>query len=112
MSNTGIANLEEADLVLLIGTNPRYEATLFNTRLRKSTINNELKVALIGEKVDLTYEYDHLGDSASAIEALLNGTHAYNKVNTLLFILYWNKNVILVLIKFEYSFYQKLRNQS
>jgi NADH dehydrogenase (ubiquinone) Fe-S protein 1 len=79
VSNTGIANLEEADLVLLIGTNPRYEATLFNTRLRKSTINHELKVALLGEKVDLSYEYDHLGDSASILEELLNGTHAYNK---------------------------------
>jgi NADH dehydrogenase (ubiquinone) Fe-S protein 1 len=83
VTNTGIANLEEADLVLLIGTNPRFEATLFNTRLRKSTINHELKVALLGEKVDLSYEYDHLGDSASVLEELLNGTHAYNRVHFL-----------------------------
>ena len=56
--NTSIAGVEEADLVLLVGTNPRYEAPLFNTRLRKSWIHNDLRVALLGERVDLTYDYD------------------------------------------------------
>lgn len=77
--NSGIATVEEADLVLLVGTNPRFEATLFNTRLRKSNIHNDLRVALIGEEVDLTYKYDYLGDSASALEELLNGTSQYSK---------------------------------
>ena len=36
--NAGIASIEEADLVLLVGTNPRYEATILNTRIRKSKI--------------------------------------------------------------------------
>ena len=78
--NSGIATVEEADLVLLVGTNPRFEATLFNTRVRKSNIHNDLRVALIGEQVDLTYKYDYLGDSASALQELLNGTHEYSKV--------------------------------
>lgn len=77
--NSGIASVEDADLVLLVGTNPRYEATLFNTRLRKTFIHNETRVGLIGEKVDLTYEYDYLGDSANTLEELLSGKHAYNK---------------------------------
>jgi NADH dehydrogenase (ubiquinone) Fe-S protein 1 len=59
--NNGIDGIEEADLVLLVGTNPRFEASLVNTRLRKAWIHNELDVALVGEKVDLTYDYDHLG---------------------------------------------------
>lgn len=78
--NSGIASVEDADLVILVGTNPRFEAPLFNTRLRKSMINNELRIAVLGTQVDLTYEYDYLGDSANVLEELLQGTHAYNKL--------------------------------
>ncbi|TRY79549.1 hypothetical protein TCAL_12405 [Tigriopus californicus] len=77
--NTGIAGVEDADLVLLIGTNPRYEAPLFNARLRKCWIHNELDVAMVGPKVDLTYDYEHLGDSSNAIEELSNGSHPFFK---------------------------------
>ncbi len=49
---------EEADLVLLVGTNPRYEAPLLNTRLRKGYVHNEQNIALIGPKVDLSYDYE------------------------------------------------------
>ena len=61
MLNTTINGCEEADLVLLIGTNPRYEASLLNARLRKGWIHNELDVAVIGPEIDLTYDYEHLG---------------------------------------------------
>lgn len=77
--NSGIAAVEEADLVLMIGTNARFEATLFNTRVRKGIINNELRVGLLGQKVDLTYDYDYLGDSTAELEQLVNGTHPFNK---------------------------------
>lgn len=50
--------MEEADLVLLIGTNPRYEAPLLNTRIRKSYVHNDLEIALLGSKVDLSYDYE------------------------------------------------------
>ncbi|CAF0833742.1 unnamed protein product [Brachionus calyciflorus] len=79
VANSGITNLEQADLVLLVGTNPRYEAPLYNTRIRKSLVHNELKVALIGSQVNLSYEYDYLGDSAQILEDLLNGKHEYSK---------------------------------
>ena len=59
--NTTINGCEDADLVLLIGTNPRYEASLLNARLRKGWIHNELDVAVIGPEIDLTYDYEHLG---------------------------------------------------
>ena len=59
--NTTIAGVEEADLVVLVGTNPRFEAPLFNARLRKSWVHNELDVAVIGPKVDLTYESEVSG---------------------------------------------------
>lgn len=75
--NNRIAGVEEADVVLLIGTNPRFEAPLLNTRLRKAWINNELEVGLVGPKVNLTYTYDHLGDSPNIVEQLLSGKHPF-----------------------------------
>ncbi|KZC07823.1 PREDICTED: NADH-ubiquinone oxidoreductase 75 kDa subunit, mitochondrial [Dufourea novaeangliae] len=79
--NNTIAAIEEADVVLLIGTNPRYEAPLVNTRLRKGYIHGEQTIALIGPKVDLTYDYEHLGQSPEIITQLRNGTHPFS--NTL-----------------------------
>lgn len=72
--NTKIANVEEADFVLLIGTNVRYEAPLLNARIRKAYVHSDTDVALIGPKVDLTYDYTHVGDSASAVKDLATGT--------------------------------------
>lgn len=53
-----IKGLEQADLVLLIGTNPRFEAPLLNTRIRKAYVHNDLEIALLGPKVDLSYDYE------------------------------------------------------
>lgn len=77
--NTSIAGVEEADMVLLVGTNPRFEAPLFNARIRKSWIHNDLQVASIGPQVDLSYEYQHLGDSTSALQQLADGSHPFSK---------------------------------
>nr|KAF6337138.1 NADH:ubiquinone oxidoreductase core subunit S1 [Myotis myotis] len=78
--NTTIAGVEEADVVLLVGTNPRFEAPLFNARIRKSWLHNDLKVALIGSQVDLTYRYDHLGDSPKILQDIASGTHPFSQV--------------------------------
>lgn len=75
--NNTIAKVEDADVVVLIGTNPRYEAPLVNTRLRKGYIHGEQTIALIGPDVDLTYEHEHLGDSLDVITQLRNGTHCF-----------------------------------
>lgn len=56
--NTPIADIEDADEILLVGTNPRYEAPLLNTRLRKSYVHSEGNISLIGPKVDLSYKYE------------------------------------------------------
>ncbi|XP_033109110.1 NADH-ubiquinone oxidoreductase 75 kDa subunit, mitochondrial-like [Anneissia japonica] len=78
--NTGIAKVEDADVLLLVGVNPRYEAPLFNVRVRKSWLHNDLSVAMVGEKVDLTYTYEHLGDTTDILAQLAKGTHPYNNV--------------------------------
>ena len=75
--NTTIAGLEEADAILLVGTNPRLEAPLVNTRIRKTWIEGNLDVGLIGDAVDLTYDYDHIGSSADEIAALMKSTKGF-----------------------------------
>ncbi|XP_052813438.1 NADH-ubiquinone oxidoreductase 75 kDa subunit, mitochondrial-like [Mya arenaria] len=77
--NTGIQGVESADLILLVGTNPRFEAPLFNARIRKSWINNDLTVAMVGGQVDLTYEYEHLGDSTQILSDIASGKHPFAK---------------------------------
>jgi NADH dehydrogenase (ubiquinone) Fe-S protein 1 len=57
----------------------RYEAPILNARLRKGWIHNELDVAVIGPKVDLTYEYQHLGDSSDVLKQLADGSHPFAK---------------------------------
>lgn len=54
--NSTIAAMEESDYVLLVGTNPRYEAPLLNTRLRKGYVHGEANVDYIGPKIDLSFK--------------------------------------------------------
>jgi NADH-quinone oxidoreductase subunit G len=76
--NTTIAGIEAADACLLIGTNPRLEAAIINARIRKRyRMPGRFPIGLIGPKVDLTYPYEHLGDSAALIGGLLSGEHPF-----------------------------------
>ncbi|HEY8615877.1 NADH-quinone oxidoreductase subunit NuoG [Phenylobacterium sp.] len=68
--NSTLAGIEEADVVLLVGTNPRLEAPVFNARLRKRWLNGALRVGVIGENVDLTYTYDYLGAGPQTLTGL------------------------------------------
>ncbi|MBC7635946.1 MAG: NADH-quinone oxidoreductase subunit G [Acetobacteraceae bacterium] len=65
--NTSIAGIEEADAILLIGTNPRREAPLLNARIRKAIVANRTKVAAIGVPADLTYKVEWLGDAPALL---------------------------------------------
>lgn len=77
--NNKISSVEEADWVLLIGTNPRFEAPLFNARIRKGYVQKDLNVALIGPQVNLTYDYEHLGDTTQVLNQLVDGSHPFSK---------------------------------
>jgi NADH-quinone oxidoreductase subunit G len=68
--NTSIAGIEEADALLIIGSNPRREAPLINARIRKRWLAGNLPVALIGAEADLTYPYEHIGNDAEHITTL------------------------------------------
>ncbi|MCA6326371.1 NADH-quinone oxidoreductase subunit NuoG [Phenylobacterium sp.] len=78
--NASIAGLEEADVILLVGTNPRFEAPVLNARLRRRWLAGALEVGLIGEAADLTYDFDHLGETASALTALAKARTGFAKV--------------------------------
>jgi NADH-quinone oxidoreductase subunit G len=68
--NSTLAGIEEADVVLLVGTNPRLEAPVFNARLRKRWLAGALRVGVIGEQADLTYRYDYLGAGPETLSGL------------------------------------------
>ena len=70
--NPTLLGVEEADALLLIGTNPRKEAAVWNARIRKAWLWNDLKVGVIGEPEDLTYDYEHLGTGPDALNGLFN----------------------------------------
>lgn len=65
--NASIAGIDDADAILFIGTNPRLEAPIINARIRKRWITGDLEVGMIGDAVDLTYDYHHVGTSAGDI---------------------------------------------
>jgi NADH-quinone oxidoreductase subunit G len=70
--NSTIAGVDAADALLLVGANPRWEAPVLNARIRKAWLHG-LKIANIGEAVDLTYPVTQLGDGVSALQDLANG---------------------------------------
>ena len=67
VGNAEIAELDSADKVLLIGTNPAVEAPVLNARIRKAWTKGA-DVIVVGEAVDLTYEYEHMGTDRAALE--------------------------------------------
>lgn len=72
--NSTLPGAETPDALLLIGTNPRHEAAILNTRLRKAYLAETLDVALIGENFKSTFEYEHLGTDLKAVKSFLTGT--------------------------------------
>ena len=71
--NSGIAGIEDADSLLLIGSNPRWEAPLVNARIRKRWLAGKFQVASIGAPHDLTFPVSHLGTGPDALEGLMRG---------------------------------------
>ena len=77
--NSSIQSIEESDLIFLIGTNPRREATIVNARIRKAFIKNKTPVYSIGNPGDLTYDYVLLGDDVNDIKNIFDEKNEINK---------------------------------
>ena len=71
--NSKIYGVEEADAILLIGTNPRHEAAVLNARIRKQWLRSDLEVGLVGEPFESTFEFEFLGNDAAAVKKALAG---------------------------------------
>ncbi|MDB5416991.1 MAG: nuoG, partial [Phenylobacterium sp.] len=77
--NSTIAGIEEADVILLVGTNPRLEAPVLNARLRKRWLAGALRIGVIGEQGDLTYDYDYLGAGPQTLSGLSKSKGDFTK---------------------------------
>ena len=75
--NSTIAGIEDADAIIIIGSNPRLESPVLNARIRKRYVRGDVFIGVVGEQADLTYPYEYLGagpDSfAKSVEKALNG---------------------------------------
>ena len=73
--NSKINGIEDSDLIVLVGTNPRIEATIVNLRIRKSYLKNNLEVYSIGDVGDLTYPYVSVPNETKIIKDIIEGKH-------------------------------------
>ncbi len=75
--NSSIDGIEQADVILIIGSNPRLEAPVLNARIRKRWRTGALKVGLVGVKVDLTYPAEYLGAGPDTLAHISSGEHPF-----------------------------------
>jgi len=70
--NSSIKGIEDSDLILLVGTNPRHEATMLNARIRKAFVKGKIPIFSIGDPGDLTYEYTKVSNTTDEIKKIFN----------------------------------------
>jgi NADH-quinone oxidoreductase subunit G len=75
--NTTIAGIDQSDLCLIVGSNPRWEAPIINARILKRVNHGRYTVAVIGPRVDLTYKYEYLGAGPDTLKELAEGRHPF-----------------------------------
>ena len=83
--NSTINGIEESDFILLIGTNPRYEATILNARIRKSYLENKTKIISLNDVGDLTYPYEALNGNIENIKDIIEDKHKISSIISLIF---------------------------
>jgi len=77
--NSTINGIEEADLILLIGTNPRFEATMLNARIRKAYLKNKVKIVSLNDVGDLNYPYQSLDGKTQTIKDIFENKNVLTK---------------------------------
>ena len=80
--NSTINGIEETDFILLVGVNPRLEATILNARIRKAYLKNKFEIYSIGDPGDLTYPYYTEDSDTNIIDKIIKGEHKISeKIN-------------------------------
>ena len=77
--NSTINGIEDSDLILLIGTNPRFEATMINARIRKAYVNNDINIISLNNVGDLTYNYQSLDGKTQTIKDIIENKNDISK---------------------------------
>jgi len=77
--NSSINGIEDSDLILLIGTNPRFEATILNARIRKAYLNNKTRIISLNDVGDLTYPYEKLDGKTQKIKDIIENNNEVSK---------------------------------
>jgi len=77
--NSSIQEVENADAILLVGSNPRWEASVLNVRIRKAYINNNCKIGLVGPDLDLNYPYTKISKSLISLTDILENKSEFSK---------------------------------
>ncbi len=77
--NSSINGIEESDLIFLIGTNPRFEGTILNARIRKTHLQNKSKIISLNDVGDLTYPYQALDGKTQTIKDIIDGKNQISK---------------------------------
>ncbi len=77
--NTQISNIEKSDFILLVGTNPRYEATILNSRIRKSYLKNNMEIYSLNDVGDLTYPYKVISSNTDELKKIILNEHEVSK---------------------------------
>jgi NADH-quinone oxidoreductase subunit G len=78
--NPTISGIDQADALLIVGSNPRKEAAVLNARIRKRWRTGHLKIGVIGAKADLTYAHDYIGAGTESLGDLAAGKHSFADV--------------------------------
>ena len=77
--NSSLNGIDESDLIFLVGSNPRYEATILNARIRKSYLNNNTKIYSLNEVGNLTYPYESFDGQTQTLKNIFDGQHEFSK---------------------------------
>ena len=78
--NSSINGIEESDFIFLIGSNPRYEATILNARIRKAYLQSKMKIFSLNDIGDLTYPYEILDGKTDTLKAIFENQHNLSEV--------------------------------
>ena len=78
--NSTIAGIEDADALLIVGSNPRWEAAVLNARIRKRWLAGNFPIGMVGAPVSASYDYDQLGAGPETLSQIADGSHAFAKV--------------------------------
>ncbi len=69
--NSTISGIDEADAILIVGANPRHEASIVNARIRKAHLERRVPITVVGEAVDLSYPYVHAGTDLAGLNKVV-----------------------------------------